>query len=333
MAKEVGSINEIAELCGVSASTVSRVLNNEPGISAETRMSVLREVQTHNFTLRQRKRPAARKMIGILIILPEKDETSVNPFFNMSDLYEGINNSFPGEKKRLEVVTLSEFRKNPEIYTDNIDGCMFASVSADDETQHILDQQKIPCIHLNRVRGDSSYVSCNNYRGMEHITRHLFSMGHQKIGYLGCAKKEVNQDRLRGYVSAVYTALEAVPSAMILNVESADAINAKTVKFFTSRECTAVVCFSDIFAIRFIGECGKNGIVIPKDISVTGFDNSVLRQNFRPLITTVNLSIYEMSFFAARWLRDTIINRQERTIHLEIDGSLVEGESVRKISH
>ncbi len=61
---------------------------------------------------------------------------------------------------------------------------------------------------------------------------------------------------------------------------------------------------------------------------MTGFDNNPVRQHFSPLVTTISLSVYEMTFFAARWLRDRIISRDAGILRLEIDGQLIEGESV-----
>jgi DNA-binding LacI/PurR family transcriptional regulator len=88
------------------------------------------------------------------------------------------------------------------------------------------------------------------------------------------------------------------------------------------------MCFNDNFAIRLICKLQRLGKTIPGDISITGFDDSPLRQLFRPLITTISLSTYEMGFYASLWLKDNIIHRTSRRLNLEIEGKLIEGETV-----
>ena len=54
-----------------------------------------------------------------------------------------------------------------------------------------------------------------------------------------------------------------------------------------------------------------------------------MRKLFRPLITTVSLSTYEMGFYAARWLKDNIVHKTNRMLRLEVEGELLEGETVQ----
>ncbi len=176
--------------------------------------------------------------------------------------------------------------------------------------------------------GCENYVSLNNFRGMESLTKLLIDNGHKKIGYLGWSTKSVNQDRFKGYMSACYDAGMNISTLSVKNVSSYDEINSNIVDYFLKEKCDGICCFNDIFAIRIINCLQSAGKKVPKDISITGFDNSVMRQHFRPLITTLNLSVYEMGFFATRWLRDIILRKEKRTLRLEIDGEIIEGETV-----
>ncbi|MEA3223945.1 MAG: LacI family DNA-binding transcriptional regulator, partial [Thermodesulfobacteriota bacterium] len=79
-------MGEIARLSGVSISTVSRVLNNAPGISDDTRGRVLEIASSHNFTIQKRKRHINRSMIKLTIVVPDAQQIETNPFFDMGEL-------------------------------------------------------------------------------------------------------------------------------------------------------------------------------------------------------------------------------------------------------
>jgi LacI family transcriptional regulator len=115
---------------------------------------------------------------------------------------------------------------------------------------------------------------------------------------------------------------------IILEVGSINEVDGATARFFIERGCDAVICFNDNFAIRMITELNGMGVSVPDDISITGFDDSPARRVFRPLITTISLSTFDLCFFASRWLRDNILHRETRELRLEVDGTLLEGETV-----
>ena len=230
------------------------------------------------------------------------------------------------------MITHSELASNTPTTLADIDGCILAFGRLDQPMRQVFIDKQIPYIFLNRIiSGDESYISCNHSRGLETTTAHLFAKGHRQIGYLGCHAKEVNRDRFKGFAAAAFEATGSIPTANITSVAQTDDIDLATARFFLDRNCTAVACFNDSFAIRLIQQLQSLGLSVPDDLSVTGFDNSYLRNNFQPLITTINLSVYDMAFYAGQWLHDTIINRQSRVIHLEIDGQLIEGTSVKKL--
>jgi LacI family transcriptional regulator len=114
---------------------------------------------------------------------------------------------------------------------------------------------------------------------------------------------------------------------LIRNAKGLDGISDADARHYL-KNCDAVMCFNDNFAIRLISEINRLGKSVPSDISITGFDDSPMRKLFRPLITTVSLSTYEMGFYAARWLKDNIVNKTNRTLRLEVEGGLIEGETV-----
>jgi DNA-binding LacI/PurR family transcriptional regulator len=321
------TLDDIAVRCGVSASTVSRVLNNEPGISSVTRERVMAVAGRHNFSLQKRRKQAGRASCHLTVAIPGQDEVRNNPFYEMADIVHALNNVFK-ERKKIEVMTFSGLEE--ELRTGSLftDGIILAFGDLVAGARERLRTSGIPHVFLNRTHEGDNYVSCNHVKGMVRLHRHLLETGHRRIGYLGFTGHPVNRDRLRGYMIGELERAGAGGETRAFPAGGIDLVTADTARFFLDRECDAVMCFNDNFAIRLIHRFGELGVQVPEKISVTGFDNSPTRKLFRPEVTTINLSTFEMAFFAARWIQDNILNRSSRILHCEVEGELLAGETV-----
>lgn len=319
-------LEDIATRCGVSVSTVSRVLNNAPGISTEVRRRVLEVAQAHDFTVQKRRRSLSRTQLKLMIVIPDEREIAVNPFFDMTELLNAINAVFVEDWKQIEVITFTQFRAGAHAKSLHADGIILAFGTIDRDTAAFLEHKSIPFVFLNRT--ERNYVANNNYKGMLRLGEYLAEKGKRRIGYLGCRLSPINRDRFRGYLTAQYENPHRFERDLVYEVDAIDGIGSESAAFFLDRGCEAVMCFNDNFAIRLIGELTRMGKNVPGDLSITGFDDAPMRRIFRPLITTISLSTYEMGFYAARWLKDNIVNRSSRSLKLEVEGELLEGETV-----
>ncbi|TAL32973.1 MAG: LacI family transcriptional regulator [Spirochaetes bacterium] len=327
---EVSTLDDIARECKVSASTVSRVLNNEQGISRDTRDRVLACAHRNRFTLQRRRKPVTRSLIELLIVVPDGVEVAHNPFYEVGELINAIGDAFDAVKKRIEITTYSAMEEAMGGDSLKVDGviCAFGDISA--AAKGVLRARGVPYVFLNRTFPDENYISCNHFHGMLTLGTHLYDSGCRSIGYLGCETIPVNRDRFRGYCVAVAEHTQSFEGITQLGLASIDEVSPAVAQFFVERECDAVMCFNDNFAIRLIGEFRKLGIQVPGGIAVTGFDDSPLRRVFKPSLTTISLSTYEMGFFAARWILDNIYRKETRRLRLEVDGVFIEGETVPK---
>ncbi len=327
MTDTVKSLQDIADICSVSASTVSRVLNHEPGISRETTRRVMEVVKQYNFSPAKRKRPMSRAQLRLVVVLPDPSVTLDNPFFDIGELLRSVTSAFSREKKAIETVSFSELSGDPSAAIRSADGIIFAFGEVGPGVKELLHGRAIPYVFLNRVLEDDNYVSCNHCKGTLRLRQHLAARGYGRVGYLGCTTIPINADRKRGYLIGALEAAGELDEAPIAEVASVGEIKRQTIQYFVERRCDAVMCFNDNFAIRFIKGLSDAGFSVPGDMAVTGFDDSPLRRVFSPSITTMSLSTFEMGFFAARWLRDNIQHRESRKIQLEVNGTLIVGES------
>ncbi len=326
--KHIKTLKDLADICDVSTSTVSRVLNNEPGISIKTRETILAAVDKYDFSLKKRRKQENRVQMDLVIVIPEDSEIAVNPFYDINELLNAINSVFNTSRKTIQVQTFTEFKNI--IHTDDYctDGIIFAFGIIENPERELLKSLHIPCIYLNRNIESDNYVSCNHFKGMMRLASHLAESGHLRIGYLGYSGHPINYERQTGYGTALRM-YHCDHAEILMKVSSIESISGSTAGFFLNEQCDAVMCFNDNFAIRLINEMNKQGVKIPDDISVTGFDNSPMRDIYKPLITTISLSTFEMGFLAARWLYDNIVNKSARRLRCEIEGELLPGETVK----
>ena len=321
-------LEDIATICGVSTSTVSRALNSDSRISRDTTQRILETAAKHHFVLSKRKRPAGRSHVNLLLVISDSSKLEHNPFFDMGEIINAINSAFHQEKTSIETKTFSHLQNLEKTSDLDTNGILFAFGDVNDVVKDTLNERQIPYIFLNRTFENQNYVSCNNFKGVIKLLNHLFHKGHKKIGYLGCPNIAVNQDRFRGYRAASIELFGKMDKKLVYEVESISGVNEDCAKYFLRRGCDAVFGFNDNFAIRLISAFQSLKTRVPQDISVTGFDRSPLRSLFKPTLTTISLSTFEMSFFAARWLSDNIQHRETRRLRLEVDGELLEGETV-----
>lgn len=330
MTETVKTLHDIAEICHVSISTVSRVLNHEPGISRQTVQRVMEVVGRYNFSPSKRRRPLSRSQLRLLLVVPDASVTHDNPFFDIGELLRSVGGVFSREKKTIETRSFSELSGGDRLTLGSADGVIFAFGQVEQPVRDLLHDTGTPYIFLNRVVDDDNYVSCNHYKGTLRLRQHLAARGYARVGYLGCSTIPVNADRTRGYLVGTLEAAGSLDRSLITDVASVGDITGQTVRHFVDRGCDAVMCFNDNFAIRFIRQLSETGGSVPDDMAVTGFDDSPLRRVFSPSITTMSLSTFEMGFFAARWLRDNIQHRESRKIQLEVNGTLIVGHSTSR---
>ncbi len=321
-------LEDIAKHCGVSISSVSRVLNNEPGVSAETRKRILAVAGRHDFRPRSRKRHLSRSVLDLLVVIPEEEELSANPFLNIAEILGAINEAFRNEKKRVEIAPIGDFLHALGDEAAGVDGVLFAYRSIGESERGKLAALRIPYVFISRVIPGENYVSCNYFKSMLSLTRMMIETGHRKIGYLGNAANPNNADRFRGYASAVQES--GTMEAFSVSAGSIFDVDENAARPFVERGCDAVLCFNDYMAIRLIKSFQGMGMTVPGDVSVTGFDDSALRRVAVPLLTTVRQPGSDMAFLASRWLRDNILNKSNRRLCIEVEGEIIAGDSVRK---
>ncbi|HEX6871891.1 MAG TPA: LacI family DNA-binding transcriptional regulator [Micromonosporaceae bacterium] len=307
-------LSEIAAQAQVSEATVSRVLNDRPGVSAETRQSVLTALDVLGYERPARLRKRSAGLVGLVV--PELD----NPIF---PAFAQVIESVLAQQGYTPVlctqtaggVTEDEY---VEMLLDRqVSGIVFVSglhadTSADKERYRKLVDRHLPIVLINGfVEGiESPFVSCDERAAAELAVSHLVALGHRRIGLISGPDRFLPVKRkLAGFRDAMTrlagvseAELNTLVSLTLFGVEGGAAAAGRLL----DRGVTALVCGSDLMALGAIREARSRGLRVPADISVVGFDDSPLIAFTDPPLTTLRQPVIAMAVAAVTALVDEI---------------------------
>lgn len=319
-------LEDVAARAGVSAATVSRVVNGKAGVAEPTRRAVLAQVELLGYG---RRKGAARTRSGLVgLIVPELDNPIFPQFVQEIETALAANNYTPLLCTATPVLQEAEYIDM--LLDRGVAGLVIvsgrnANTEIDDTPYHELRRAGVPLAFLNGyVDGlDAPCVSTDDLEATRQAVAHLASLGHHRIGCLtGPARYVTSQRRVRGFLQEVSSARCAEPDDLIVqtwwSVEGGDV----AMRALLERGVTAVVCGNDLMALGAIRAVRAHGLDVPRDISVIGYDDSPLLAFTDPPLTTVRQDVGRMSRHAVSALLDEINGvrhpRRELLFHAEL---------------
>jgi LacI family repressor for deo operon, udp, cdd, tsx, nupC, and nupG len=305
---------DIAAQAGVSEATVSRVLNGKPGVSATTRQMVLAALDVLGYERPTRLRQRSAGLIGL--ITPELS----NPIFPaFTQVIEQVLTRYgytpvlctqtPGGSTEDELVELLVER--------GVTGIVFisglhADTTADTERYARLIGKGVPFVMINGYspRITAPFISPDDRAAMRMAVQHLAGLGHERIGLaVGPARFVPVERKLEGFADAMgerFGLDQAQASALVqhslFTVEGGQA----AASALLDRDCTAIICGSDLMAFGAIRGVRARGLSVPGDVSVVGFDDSPLIAFADPPLTTIRQPVEAMGAAAVNVLLEEI---------------------------
>jgi LacI family transcriptional regulator len=290
------TLEQVARRAKVSTATVSRALNNTPGVSASVRARVMRTVEELKYSpnLHARGLAAGSRSVGLIVSNFE------NPFF--LDICRVVE---AGAARSGFDVVMAHTGYCPERLIAGIRlmiGRRVAGLAAivsemDDSLIAELNEYRIPTVFYDvGVSGPSIVnIRANYRRGMEKLIAYLYSLGHRRVGFVG------HHAMLGPIHERQRAVLDAVGRYSDLRVETAvdeDALEggrrAARQVLAANPAITAIVCANDLMAMGALRELRDRGLRVPHDISVTGFDDIKLAQFSDPPLTSIHISREEI---------------------------------------
>ncbi len=340
---------DIAELAGVSRSTVSKVVNNYLYLSDETKKKVTEVIEKYGYVPHAPARTLAgksNKMIGIFITDVKHDSKKLRVI--ESDYFSPFITAVIDYADELEYNVLvlvidknRDFEKVRKIlYNKTVSGGIF--IGAENNVDEILklirfgyklvviDQEKCK----DKTLGKHITINSKNLEGAYMATKHLIEYGNKEIAHIcGDMNKFSGFRRLEGYKKAMNEAGLPIKKEYIVEGDFTEDSGYEGAKKLLKRKnkITGVFASNDTMAIGAMKVIKEMGLKIPDDISIVGYDDIKIASYISPSLTTIRVSMLDM---AATAIKD-LINFIERDIasskYNTVSTELVVRESSKKI--
>ncbi|MFY0762076.1 LacI family DNA-binding transcriptional regulator [Metabacillus dongyingensis] len=318
----MANIQQVAKQAGVSVATVSRVLNGQNTVSSKTRIKVEEAIKKFNYEPSMLGRNLRNSESRILLILIP---TISNPYY--LEIIKGIENTAISQNYN---ILLCETDSNPErenIYFDLIrkkmaDGIILMDPAVNVETLKKLavNYAIIQCSEYEEGIG-IPYVTIDNEEASYRAVKHLIKIGHKKIALMNSDEKFLYaRQRKMGYQRALKEHCISLNNEYIIHTQHLGfEYGQQAMKKILNLQDrpTAVFAVSDLLAIGALKEINTNGLHVPNDIAVVGFDKIDFSNMTNPTLTTIAQPMYKLGTTAARMLIDKIKGKEVESILLD----------------
>ena len=324
----------IAEIAGVSPATVSRAFHSPHLVDSKTRNHILNVAREHEYVYNATAANLSRKRSTIIgVLLPHANRS----FFGTSLMAiqdKAQENGFAviigntKYDKNIEKELIEQFMQH------QVAGMIFTGCHPDNENFiHDLINKGTPCVFTWETfpHGKVSYVGIDNHAAAFKMTEYLIELGHRRIGLLigPYLKSSRIKARHEGYKAALKKHNIQYDQALVITrapslVEGREA--AKTLLNLQDRP-TAIFAASDSLAIGALTAAKDKGLKVPRDISISGFDNVEFTSHCDPPLTTVQVPAAQMGNRAITTLLNMIESEEQVVRRYDLETDLIIRES------
>ena len=287
------SLEEVAKRAKVSTATVSRVLNDLNGVKTSTRARVLKAVQElkyHPNLLARNLAGGRSRTLGMIVSNME------NPFF--LDIYKAAE--CDAHAKGFDIV-LANTDYRPEYLIKSIRlmigrrvaGLALAISEMDANLSQELAAFKVPVVlyDVGTPQHNITKIMVNYGKGIERVVHYLHELGHERMAFVShhpslgplSVREQAFREAVAGFSPPIKWRIAA-------NMDGVEGGRQATREILSSGlKPTAIICVNDFMALGVLHELREAGLRVPKDISVTGFDNIKLAEISYPALTTLHV--------------------------------------------
>jgi LacI family transcriptional regulator, repressor for deo operon, udp, cdd, tsx, nupC, and nupG len=314
-------LSDVAQRAGVSTATVSRVLNDKVGVSPVAREAVLAAIDAMGYARPSLLKPRNSNLIGLVV--PELE----NPFFPR--IAQAITTSLSQHGATPVLCTHTQGPQQEAQYIESlielgVAGIIFVSGyhaldgDAHDEYQE-LHRRYLPFVCINGVTDDigAPALSTDEVSAAEQAVAHLVALGHERIGLVVGSDRYIPvRRRISGFTKAMQR-LTGMKDLLITQTPFTVEGGQAGAERLLAEGVTAIVAGSDMMALGAIRAARMRGLHVPDDLSVVGFDDSLLIGFTDPPLTTIRQQVLAMGQAAVDALLAQVNGqRPERTEYL-----------------
>lgn len=337
------TIKDIARICGVGVSTVSRALNNHPDINPDTKQKIMSVVEEHGFVPNNSARNLKitdSKTIAILV------KGISNPFFMkmikvmereiQKKKYSMVLHHVDDEDDEVDVAV--ELIKEKKLKGIVFLGGYFT------HTEEKLNRLNVPFVlstitMVNGYKGNFSSISVDDVMESYKIVDYLCKLGHKRIATIMADEMDesIGKLRMQGYEMALKDNKVDIDESLIFHMKPDFDTYTMENGYATMKQIldsgvdfTAVYAISDTLAIGACKALIDAGYKIPEDISVAGYDGIDVASFYSPTITTVQQPFEDMAKETVNVLFNVIRNNSDHE-HKLFEAKLIVGQSTRAV--
>jgi LacI family transcriptional regulator, galactose operon repressor len=342
MTKKRVTSQDVADLAGVSRTTVSFVLNDVKGfnISPETRQKVISAAESLSYVPDATAQAlASRRAKAIGLVMTRSPHHIATDAF-LPQIIGGLMEVIKDNKLRL-LIEYVEVEHQDRAYLElahakHIDGMILLTPRLNDTGLKKLEQVDIPTVLMGQLEGTDFYsVDVDNQLAAQQGVQYLLELGHTEIACISNAPPTyaASPERVAGYKYAL-TAAGIAPNDDLIRYADFDPQSgyAQTKSLLESgNKFTAIFVASDNVAMGVKAALREAGLRIPEDISLVSFDDIPWAQYADPPLTTVHLQAQEMARRACLVLMDLLQGKEPDAKQQIVDTHLVVRKSCRRL--
>ncbi|MFW6035654.1 MAG: LacI family DNA-binding transcriptional regulator [Halothermotrichaceae bacterium] len=324
------TMKDIARKANVSKSTVSRALGDDPRVNEKTRKKIKMIAKKMNYQPHKAAKALACQNTNIIgVVFPTFPRSVADPFF--LEFLQGIGEIAVNNSYSLTLYNNKNKEENKLkmlFHRHNVDGIILTEPKINDTRIDYLKNVDIPYVFLGNPMKDKkiNWVETDNQLGAYQAVSYLIESGHRSIATItGSLDLVAGQYRLQGYKNALSDSGINYNKRLIVNAdftqESAYKAAKKLIK--TESKFSAIFAANDLMALGVIKALKDEGISIPDDIAVMGYDGIKIGEFVEPPLTTIYQSGNKMGQIAINLLLQLIRKEKVKENHVLLPPELI----------
>lgn len=338
--ENMASMKDISAACGVSVATVSKALNDHKDIGEETKAHIRQVAKEMGYF----PNSAAKSLktnrtynLGVLFVDEAMSGLTHDYFADVLDSFKitaeenGYDITFinccKSRAGRMSYLEHSRYR--------GFDGVVIACVDFYDPEVEELVRSGIPVVTIDHLFHNRSAVISDNIKGMRDLIHYIYQMGHRRIAYIHGADSAVTQSRLTSFYRTCEELGVEVPAQYVGEAPYRDTKGTykETQRLLELENPPTCILYPDDFScFGGMNAIHTQGLKIPEDISVAGYDGIRIARHFEPQLTTLKQDTRSIGRLAAEKLID-LIEKPKTALpeQIVVEGTVVSGASVRRL--
>lgn len=308
------TIKDIAQAAGVAKSTVSKVMNDSPKISEETKARVRDIIKQMNYTPSSIATGLARQSSNTVAILIDmsKESEFLNQFFY--NIIGGVESVIGPLKYELTIANIQHDQAEGHflhrlVLNKRVDGIIANTSVLTPELCAELNRLEFPYISIGEINPPGTWVDCDNELGGTVLTGHLLEQGYSSVAFIGGEQNEpLFLRRIAGYRATLRQAGLPVRSDRIINgtASEEDGYDAAMQLLQSAEPPDAIVCMSNFSAFGVLQAARELNVQIPAQLGIATFDEYPLSPYTTPPLTSLNMDTFQLGVSAGRLLMDKL---------------------------